>query len=84
MKLGQNELLILTILAKFHNDWVKIVDFLLKAYFSCALFFASHLMKGLLSYLILDLIQKSFQMYLNYSHLDHQKLEQKIGVVQLL
>ena len=31
MKLGQNELLF--ILNKFHCDWVKIVDFKIKAYF---------------------------------------------------
>ena len=34
-KSGTNEYLILT---KIRNDWVKIVDFLIKAYFLCALF----------------------------------------------
>ena len=39
-KCGTNEYLILT---KIRNDWVKIVDFLIKAHFFMCTFFASDL-----------------------------------------
>ena len=64
------------ILTKFRNDWVKIVDFLTKAYFFMCTFFASHLNFSN------DVFHFLFPFFLGFLHM--QKQQQQQGQIQVM